>query len=254
MTDMLTSTVVDSLAVVATRRSEIEEAAADMRAELDHLDALEQWLNAYPQLPKDEEETPADRGPEPDSPPPAAPASPARPEGPPPAARATVPPRAQSARDADAKVLSTVVSSNRPLAKTEIAERSGIKGERLDGAIRRLVQSGGIIAEGATRSRRFRRDKDHQPHTAAGRKVKAAREAGAKRLDDNVKRVGLRERVLKAIAADPRKLTAGFLAQRLEAHPDDITEALDKLVEQGKVVAIEGDRPLYVRAGQTEVG
>jgi hypothetical protein len=157
----------------------------------------------------------------------------------------------QGARDAEAKVLSALISSNRPLSKAEVSEKSGITGEQLGGALKRLTVAGQLRVSGATRSRRWCKVKEHTPHTAAGRNIKAATERNAKRLDDNVKRVGLRERVLKAIAADPAALNEDRLAQALNAHPDDVKEACAKLIELEKIELYRG---AYIRVGQAQVG
>jgi hypothetical protein len=267
VTDQLTSTVLDSLEHIATRRGELDQAVIDAGEQLDHLDELEAWLNAYPKLPGGGQETPADQKPEPaaaeagrgDGPAAArtgarasSPASPGRSQGSPPP-RVTAPPRTQGVRDTDAKVLSAAITSNRPLAKAELAEHSGVKGEQLNGAIRRLVQSGQLIATGATRSRRYNSSKDHAPHSERGRKMKAATEASAKRLDDNVKRLGLRERVLKAIAADPGQLSQSRLGHALDAHPDDIAEAVGALIDRNKIEWVPAT-DCYRRVGQAEVG
>ncbi len=141
-------------------------------------------------------------------------------------------------RDLEAKVVSAIISSNQPLSRAQIAERTGLTIGQVKNPLQRLVSAGKVIASGATVSRRYQAG-EHRPHSEAGARTTAGRERNAAKITDAVSRVGLRDRVMKAISADPAALDNSRLAQALDADLEDIAEACSQLVGKGRVQMAE---------------
>jgi predicted transcriptional regulator len=146
-------------------------------------------------------------------------------------------PRA-GARDIEAKVLSVVVSAHQPLSKAQIAEHADLSSDQVTKPLQRLVASGRVRATGATKSRRYHAA-EHQPHSEARARTEAGLKRNARKLDDAVGRVGLRDRVMKAVAADPAALDNDRLAAALDAHPDDVADATNWLVSKSRLQMAE---------------
>lgn len=144
------------------------------------------------------------------------------------------PPSRTTARDVEAKIVSAVISSNMPLSLAQIAERTGMTKAQLKPRLQPLVAAGKVQATGATVSRRYTAG-EHEPHSEAGRRTTAGRERNAAKLTDAVGRVGLRDRVMKAITADPAALDNRRLALALDADLADIADACEFLVGKGRV-------------------
>lgn len=154
------------------------------------------------------------------------------------------PPRTSS-RDVEAKVLSAVISSNMPLSRAQIAERTNLTVNQLKHVLTRLVDDGRIIATGATINRRYQGG-DHQPHSEAGARTAAGRARSAAKITDAVARVGLRDRVMKAVSADPCALDNQRLALALNADLADIADACSYLVGKNKLQL--GEDGTYLRS------
>jgi DNA-binding Lrp family transcriptional regulator len=175
----------------------------------------------------------------PESEPPTAPSPPARandslnPSSPPPATKPARTAR-PGARDLEAKVLSPIISSNQPLSKAQIAERSDLTVKQVTQPLQRLVAAGTVLASGATVSRRYRAA-GHEPHSEARARTEAGTARNAKKMTDAVGRVGLRDRVMKAVSADPASLDNRRLAEALDADLEDIADACGVLVGKGRL-------------------
>lgn len=83
--------------------------------------------------------------------------------------------------------------------------------------------------------RRYAVAAGHAPHSEHGARTKAGRARSDQRLNDAVARVGLRDRIMKAISADPCALDNGRLALALDAHPDDVADACEQLIARDRL-------------------
>lgn len=148
--------------------------------------------------------------------------------------------RPRGARDIDAKVLHTILNASGPIAKRDILTRVDLDLSvgQLEGSLRRLADAGKVTAEGQTTKRRYRAG-GHRPHSEAGARTAAGRERSAAKLTDAVGRVGLRDRVMKAICGDPAALDNARLAQALDADLEDVADACSQLVGKGRVQMAE---------------
>lgn len=143
-------------------------------------------------------------------------------------------PQRAGARDLETKVLSAIISSNQPLSRAQVAERAGLTVGQVKKPLQRLVAAGKVRASGATVSRRYQGG-EHQPHSEAGARTTAGRERSAATITDAVARVGLRDRVMKAVSADPASLDNHRLALALNATLEDIADACEWLVSKNKL-------------------
>lgn len=149
--------------------------------------------------------------------------------------RPTLPTEARAgARDHEAKVLAVVVQSNRPVANSDIVGTTGLSEDMVRRTLGRLVAADKIIRTGAARGTRYH-PADHKPHSERRAKVDASTERNANQLQDKVALIGLRDRALKAVLADPGKLTTADIAQALNANEADTTTVLEQLAAQGKI-------------------
>lgn len=140
------------------------------------------------------------------------------------------------ARDVEAKVQSVVLKANGPLSFAQIVERSEQPETQARKALQKLVNDGKIEAQGATKARRYRKVKHERP-SELGRSVEASAERNKRSMAEATDRIVLRDRVLKAIAADPESLTEHRLAQALDVDVTAIGEACEWLVDHNKITA-----------------
>lgn len=181
----------------------------EARAERAQLDRLITWLEAGAELFGTTSKAPVGT-------PPVAPASrPARPGD----------------RDIDAKIVSALMNAVE-LSANEIAEQQRLDKDLTQRAARRLAEKGRLIPVGSGRWRRYRLapqdgfHSDHRARTEAGKE--SPQEHAAK-----ISRVGLRDRVMRAIAAKP--MTEIDLAAALGIDRDDVAEATGWLLERDRV-------------------
>lgn len=139
-----------------------------------------------------------------------------------------------SARDHEAKVLHVLATNGGSQSQATIIDVSGLSQGIVRDCLRRLVKDGRVLAEGATRNRRYRLA-GKQPQTELAAKVQTSVQRNASELSDRVSRIALRDRVLKAIAADADALNEDRLAQALEADRDEVAEACGWLLERDRV-------------------
>lgn len=161
------------------------------------------------------------------------------------AVRAAVgpPPAKLGDRDIAARITSALLSCNQPLSRAQLADRAGLTVAQITKPLRAAVTSGAILATGATVSRRY--SVAPVESSEQGAKVQAGAERNAEQLTDAVQRIGLRERVLRAVLAQSGELDAAALAAKLEAHEQDVTDAAAWHVERQQVV--KGDDGRYWR-------
>lgn len=138
-------------------------------------------------------------------------------------------------RDTEGKVLSAVLKANQPLSAQAIADQTGIPRGALKKILRRLVDNRQLAAEGATRTRRYRSVERESFHTAHRERTEAGRKRNGDAESARLAGVVLRDRVMKAVAADDNALTADKLAEALNAAAADVEQALAWLVERDRL-------------------
>lgn len=166
---------------------------------------------------------------------------------------ATMTPRRPSARDYGATVVSSLISSNQPLTKAQIADVTGIPAVELLQLLQDLCATGRVTTIGAGHGRRYdvpppAPKSDHAARTQAGRERNAARMTSA------VQRIGLRDRVMKAVMAQPGELGVRRLAEMLEEDGEDIREALAWHVERERLELVGDGYARTSRAVAHEAG
>lgn len=139
-------------------------------------------------------------------------------------------PARATARDIEAKVVSAVISANQPLSRAQIVERTGLTVPAIKNPLQRLVAAGKIHAQGATINRRYSAGDAPPPHTAKRAEVEKGTARIAAQEKAAVMRIGERDRVMKAIAADSGKLNDSRLADALGMDVDDVADACDALL------------------------
>lgn len=155
-------------------------------------------------------------------------------------------------RDVEGKVLHAIIKANTALSASQVADRVGMpKGKPLMRALRALVRDGKVLAEGATKSRRYRRTQLEEFHTETRAKVEASKTRNTDDEASRIRRVGLRDRVLKAIAADPDALDVDRLALALNEPRDDIANACEAMILSRKIV--RGDDGTFRRNSRMEM-
>lgn len=194
----------------------IAEHLEQARADRDRIDVLIEWLETSPLLTAAPVEEP---------PPPSKSRAP---RSLPPARRSSV-----GSRDADARVLGVVLGRNGKMSKAEIAEKSGLSRNQLNAAMKRLLAAGTLNAEGATVKRRYWKGDAPPVHSEQRGRQDATRESNAAKQDAAIARVGLRDRVLRSVAAEP--LTEDQLATTLFVGREDIADACGWLLERNRV-------------------
>ena len=223
-----------------------------VRAARERLDRIEAWLQEGVALfgsdvvaeiaPPEREEPLPPQASDPDDAQPI-PAAPPPDREPPPAtppAAASRPPRPRSkvdiGRERQAKIMHAILSANPSarLAMGDLARLAGLTTAQADRPVSALVKAGKLVAEGIPPHRRYSRG-PQEFHTERRRQVEATVQKRRAIETDAVARVGLRDRVMKAIAADPDCLTEDRLALALEAHRDDVAEACGWLLERDRV-------------------
>lgn len=142
--------------------------------------------------------------------------------------------RRPTARDHQATVLSTLITSNMPLSRAQLIERTGLKPATLDRTTRALLDAGRIIGKGQTRARRYAAAPTG-PHSEIAQRADVSRKRNAVALTTAIQRVGLRDRVWKAVLAQPGQLDEQQLAEALTATPEDIAEAVAWLVDRDRI-------------------
>lgn len=152
---------------------------------------------------------------------------------PPPAAKVKPPPKPSkaAARDIEGKVLSAILNANRPVSRDDIAATTGMPKEKFEKQLRKLVVGKRVIAEGGPRNRRYHSaprefHSTHRARTEAGKEPPAQEAA-------RVSRVGLRDRVMKALSAQP--MTEVDLAAALGLDRDAVAEATGWLLERDRL-------------------
>jgi DNA-binding GntR family transcriptional regulator len=151
-------------------------------------------------------------------------------------------PRVRSAgpteRDRQGKILHVLIQSGRKLSRDELVKLTGLTTNELKRPLQRVVADGRVLAEGATKARRFRIPKQGDEvgfHSDVRERQATTARRNATKVTDAVARVGLRDRVMKAILADPDALTEDQLARALDADRDDIAEACGWLLQRHRV-------------------
>jgi DNA-binding Lrp family transcriptional regulator len=134
-------------------------------------------------------------------------------------------------RDFTAKILSALISSNQPLSRAQIADLSGLTVQQITNPLRAAVNAGKVIATGATVSRRYTAAQA-LPHSEQSAKVKAGTTRNAVKMTTAVQKIGLREKVMRAVRSKPGQLTIADLARHLKAVEEDVVEAVAHHVER----------------------
>lgn len=235
--------------------TQLREQLEHARATRHHLDKVIDWLEQgvallSPEPPSNGREPEQLRAPEPDPPAPAAPAL--SPPDPPaadeddedePAAAALAPrqvapgaPARPTSRDREATVLSVLISSNQPMSKAQIADRTGLSVGQLDQPLRALLADGKATATGKTVSRRYAAVPDARPpQSEHGAKAAAGRERNAAIEMSAVQRIGVRDRVLKAVLGRPGELDDEALVGHLDVGFADVADAVAYLMERDTI-------------------
>jgi DNA-binding Lrp family transcriptional regulator len=182
------------------------------------------WLDAGEAVPEPEPEPAA---PAPDEPEDADEVAPARAQ----VRSAGTPPPRPADRDHEAKILNALISHNQPLSRAQIADLTGLTVAQLTKPLRRLVAAERVTATGATVSRRYTAAQPAEQSEQAA-KVKAGVKRNAEKLTDAVQKIGLREKVMRAVRSKPGQLTIADLARQLEAVEEDVVEAVAHHVER----------------------
>lgn len=151
-----------------------------------------------------------------------------------PARARTVAVAREGQRDRDAKVLAVVLKVNRPVAKRDVVATVDLTVTQVEASLKRLVEAGRIAATGEKSLRRYS-PAEHEWHSKKRAEVEEGTARNNRKIDDAVGRVGLRDRVMKAIAADPAALDNQRLALALDADLQDIADACEYLVGNGRV-------------------
>jgi hypothetical protein len=141
-------------------------------------------------------------------------------------------------RDRDAAVLSAILKANRPVSKQQLADLTGLNGDQLAAPLKRLIDAGKVAAQGATKARRYAAS-GHKWHSQERAKTEEGAVRIERELTDAVGRVGLRDRVMKAVAADPAALDNNRLALALNAALDDVADATSWLVGKDRLQMAE---------------
>jgi predicted transcriptional regulator len=141
-------------------------------------------------------------------------------------------------RDRDAKVLSAVISANRRVAKRDVVAALDLTTPQIEASLKRLVEAGRIVATGEKSLRRYSAA-PHEWHSQKRAKVEEGTARNARKLTDAVGRVGLRDRIMKAVAADPAALDNNRLALALDADLEDVAEATSWLVGKDRLQMAE---------------
>lgn len=143
-------------------------------------------------------------------------------------------PSSESARDRQAKVLHLVMTRG-PISPAEIREATGYTETSLGRALKDLLAQGRVTATGTRSSRRYSVADKPAPHTEHGARTAAGQQRNREAVTQRQERVVLRERVRKAIAADPDSLTEDRLALALGVDRDLIADATGYLLARNEV-------------------
>jgi hypothetical protein len=141
-------------------------------------------------------------------------------------------------RDRQGKILHVLIQSGRKLSKDELVGLTGFTKHEITKPLQQLVADERVIADGATKSRRYRAAKlgeEREFHSDIREQQEKTARRNAAKVTDAVARVGLRDRVMKAVLADPDALTEDRLALALNADRDDVAEACGWLLQRHRV-------------------
>lgn len=138
-----------------------------------------------------------------------------------------------SARDDRAKIIHWLLGHPDRTAR-QIQAGTGVAMptvQRIVKALRATGQfeiSGGVSSH--TRYRAIRHAKNSR------QKAEQSFVSNAQRMTDAVRIVGTRERIRKAIAAEPGRLNVESLAERFGIHEADARDAVDRLLQLGEII------------------
>jgi DNA-binding transcriptional ArsR family regulator len=156
---------------------------------------------------------------------------------------APIPPARRSAgaagEESRRKVVSALLHLNRAASLDELVETTGLSKNTVQRHLTALITDETCEATGATKSRRFRarrRDRTDSDNPVTAKRAQTLIDNERNALDA-VQRVGLRDRIVKAILADRGKLGLGEIHQRFLEAPGEVQSALDYLVSKQRIVA-----------------
>lgn len=134
-----------------------------------------------------------------------------------------------SERDLEGKIVHVLMRLGK-VKGSEIDARLGIDALTRRAIVERLIRERRVDAEVGRGGLRYKLA-PQDFHTDARVVLERTKAVNHERLTDGIARVVLRDRVMKAIAADPGRLTVSRLGDLLDVHILDVAEACKRLCE-----------------------
>lgn len=155
-------------------------------------------------------------------------------------------------RDRDGKLLSALLKATGPRRLTELAEAAGLSEPQARESMKRLEADGKAARDGKGRSTRYRKVAQEGFHTEARAKAEASRAHGQSQADAGARRVVVRDRVMKAVAAEPGKHYEASLAKQLGFTETEVNQAVAYLLGKNRLTIDPATNTLG-RQGQAAV-
>lgn len=215
---------------------ELQQHAVEVAAAQEHLAKVQAWLEEGQRLLDPAGQPPAPAA-LPAVPTPAVEAIRGRPaaRAPKRVARTERVPHAPKQRDVEAAILAYLLDHRNGVTTVELEKNIDASRPTLTKVLRILRESGRVRSEGKTANRRHY-PAAQEPHSEQGERVKAAVERVETTLTTNVEKLGLRDRVLKAILADPDALDPDKIAWAVDEHLERVELVLQELVVRGQLI------------------